>query len=202
MHVQVLQPAIELAENGFPVSPVTACVRHPTTPLPAQTLLCIMICTCLLHVQYYVWVKWHGQCANLYLYVCMCSGVDSVPASACVPAETGLPNHLYLQTLVHIELNVVVAAATSTSCRGASSALAPTLLRRALARCRHQWAEDAVPMMKASGAAAQAFMSANGRPPRAGQLQRNPDLAKTFRSVAEHGALEGADPRLKISLQT
>ena len=65
MHVQVLQPAIELAENGFPVSPVTACARHPTTPLPAQTLLCIMICTCLLHVQYYVWVKWHGQCAKL-----------------------------------------------------------------------------------------------------------------------------------------
>ena len=56
MHVQVLQPAIELAENGFPVSPVTACVCHPFTPLPAQTLLCIMMCTCLTHIQYHVWI--------------------------------------------------------------------------------------------------------------------------------------------------
>ena len=47
-------------------------------------------------------------------------------------------------------------------------------------------------MVKASGAAARAFLGADGRPPRAGQLQRNPDLAKTFRAVAEHGALEGA----------
>ncbi|KAK9835342.1 hypothetical protein WJX81_003771 [Elliptochloris bilobata] len=55
----------------------------------------------------------------------------------------------------------------------------------------HQWAEDAVPLMKASGAAAGAFLGPDGRPPRAGQLQRNPDLAATFRSVAQHGALEG-----------
>ena len=55
-------------------------------------------------------------------------------------------------------------------------------------------------MMKASGAAAQAFMAADGRPPRAGQLQRNPDLGKTFRSVAEHGALEGATSRWKTDL--
>lgn len=48
-------------------------------------------------------------------------------------------------------------------------------------------------MMKASGAAARAFLGADGRPPRAGQLQRNSNLGKTFRSVAEHGALEGAD---------
>ena len=49
-----------------------------------------------------------------------------------------------------------------------------------------------MPLMKASGTAAGAFMGADGRPPRAGQLQRNPDLAETFRSVAERGALEGA----------
>lgn len=80
---------------------------------------------------------------------------------------------------------------------GVSSALTPAPLRDVLARGRHQWAKDAVPMMKASGAAARAFLGANGRPPRAGQLQRNPDLAKTFRSVAERGALEGADIRLE-----
>ena len=39
MHVQVLQPAIELAENGFPVSPVTAYGRHPANPFPCQTPL-------------------------------------------------------------------------------------------------------------------------------------------------------------------
>lgn len=57
---------------------------------------------------------------------------------------------------------------------------------------RHQWGEDAEPLKRASGVAAGAMLGANGRAPRAGQLQRNPDLAATFRAVAQHGALEGA----------
>ena len=54
MHVQVLQPAIELAENGFPVSPVTACVRYPFTSLPVQNFLCFLMSTCLMHIQHHV----------------------------------------------------------------------------------------------------------------------------------------------------
>lgn len=61
---------------------------------------------------------------------------------------------------------------------------------------RHQWGEDVGGVTKASGAAAGAFLGPDGRPPRAGQLQRNPDLAATFRCVAQHGALEGALPAL------
>ena len=57
MHVQVLQPAIELAENGFPVSPVTACVGHPVTTLPVQTLHCILNVHMSEHIQYHVWAK-------------------------------------------------------------------------------------------------------------------------------------------------
>jgi gamma-glutamyltranspeptidase len=34
-------------------------------------------------------------------------------------------------------------------------------------------------------------MTADGKPPAAGQLQRNPDLAATFRRLAEHGAAKG-----------
>lgn len=36
-----------------------------------------------------------------------------------------------------------------------------------------------------------ALMTADGKPPAAGQLQRNPDLAATFRRLAEHGAAKG-----------
>ncbi len=62
---------------------------------------------------------------------------------------------------------------------------------------RHQWDEDAEPLKSASGVAARAMLGADGRAPRAGQLQRNPDLAATFRAVAQHGALEGAGPRAR-----
>jgi gamma-glutamyltranspeptidase len=34
-------------------------------------------------------------------------------------------------------------------------------------------------------------MTADGKPPAAGQLQRNRDLAATFRRLAEHGAAKG-----------
>ena len=57
---------------------------------------------------------------------------------------------------------------------------------------RHQWAVDAGPLKAASGAAAAAVLGPDGQAPRAGQLHRNPDLGATFRSLARHGALEGA----------
>lgn len=52
--------------------------------------------------------------------------------------------------------------------------------------------------MEASGTGAKAFLGPDGKPPRAGQLQRNPDLAATFRGVAERGALEGETAALCI----
>ena len=38
---------------------------------------------------------------------------------------------------------------------------------------------------------AKALMTADGKPPAAGQLQHNRDLAATFRRLAEHGAAKG-----------
>lgn len=35
-------------------------------------------------------------------------------------------------------------------------------------------------------------MTADGKAPAAGQLHHNPDLAATFRQLAEHGAAKGA----------
>lgn len=36
-----------------------------------------------------------------------------------------------------------------------------------------------------------AFYTADGKAPKVGQLQKNVDLATTFKSIAEHGALKG-----------
>ena len=38
-----------------------------------------------------------------------------------------------------------------------------------------------------------AFYTADGKAPRAGQLQRNADLATTFKALAEKGASEGEE---------
>lgn len=40
-------------------------------------------------------------------------------------------------------------------------------------------------------AGSKAFYTAEGKAPRAGQIQRNADLAKTFKSLADYGASEG-----------
>ena len=37
-----------------------------------------------------------------------------------------------------------------------------------------------------------AFLTEEGGAPKYGQIQCNPDLGQTFRTLAEHGALEGA----------
>lgn len=46
-------------------------------------------------------------------------------------------------------------------------------------------------LKQAGGPGAKAFMTADGGAPKYGQIQRNPDLAQTFRTIAEKGALEG-----------
>lgn len=52
----------------------------------------------------------------------------------------------------------------------------------------YHWAES-VPQLRGPGKAA--FLTANSRAPAAGEIQKNPHLGATFRSLAEHGALEG-----------
>ncbi|CAK0786946.1 hypothetical protein CVIRNUC_010160 [Coccomyxa viridis] len=45
--------------------------------------------------------------------------------------------------------------------------------------------------MELRGPGKAAFLNPQGRAPGAGEIQKNPDLGRTFRSVAEHGAHEG-----------
>ncbi|BDA50498.1 Glutathione hydrolase proenzyme [Coccomyxa sp. Obi] len=52
----------------------------------------------------------------------------------------------------------------------------------------YHW-EISTPQLRGPGKAA--FLTPDGRAPAAGEIQRNPDLAATFRSLAKHGALEG-----------
>ena len=52
----------------------------------------------------------------------------------------------------------------------------------------YQWAATS---MELRGPGKAAFLNPKGDPPGAGEIQRNSDLGRTFRSVAEHGALEG-----------
>ena len=52
----------------------------------------------------------------------------------------------------------------------------------------YHW-DISLPQLRGPGKAA--FLTPDGRAPAAGEIQRNPDLGRTFRSLAEHGALEG-----------
>ena len=52
----------------------------------------------------------------------------------------------------------------------------------------YHWAATS---MELRGPGKAAFLNPEGDPPGAGEIQRNPDLGRTFRSVAERGAPEG-----------
>ena len=56
------------------------------------------------------------------------------------------------------------------------------------------WAGGIKHIQRAGGPGAHAFMTKEGGAPQYGQIQRNPDLATTFKTLAEHGAVEGGTP--------
>lgn len=53
------------------------------------------------------------------------------------------------------------------------------------------WARGEKYLKDQGGSGIKALLQPNGKAPQAGQLQKNPDLAATFRSLGEHGAEEG-----------
>jgi gamma-glutamyltranspeptidase/glutathione hydrolase len=55
----------------------------------------------------------------------------------------------------------------------------------------HYWDLCLFQITRQGGPGAKAFYTADGRAPKAGQIQKNPDLAQTFRSLAADGAQEG-----------
>jgi gamma-glutamyltranspeptidase/glutathione hydrolase len=61
----------------------------------------------------------------------------------------------------------------------------------------YHW-EISAPQLRGPGKAS--LLNPEGRAPAAGEIQKNPDLAATFRTVAEHGAHEGVDPWLESAI--
>lgn len=55
----------------------------------------------------------------------------------------------------------------------------------------HNWDLDLFQIKNYETEASKAFYTAEGKAPKAGQLHRNPDLAATFRCLAESGASKG-----------
>ena len=55
----------------------------------------------------------------------------------------------------------------------------------------HYWGLGLIQIQRQGGPGVKSFCTKDGKAPKAGQLHRNADLAATFRSVAENGALEG-----------
>jgi gamma-glutamyltranspeptidase/glutathione hydrolase len=53
------------------------------------------------------------------------------------------------------------------------------------------WARGASIIVEAGGEGIRALVDEQGLGPKPGQLWRNPDLAATYRSIAEHGAAKG-----------
>ena len=53
------------------------------------------------------------------------------------------------------------------------------------------WAKGAKRLKEQGGNGIKAFLQLDGSAPKAGQLQKNPALATTFRTLAEKGAEEG-----------
>jgi gamma-glutamyltranspeptidase/glutathione hydrolase len=54
-----------------------------------------------------------------------------------------------------------------------------------------EWSKGAGLIMKQGGPGVSALVNDQGSGPKAGQLWKNPDLAATYRRVAEHGAAKG-----------
>ena len=55
-------------------------------------------------------------------------------------------------------------------------------------------------VLQAGGEGVKALFTEHGEAPAAGQLKRNKDLARTFRTLAEQGAQQGAAPGLATML--
>ena len=55
----------------------------------------------------------------------------------------------------------------------------------------YYWGRGAKLLKDQGGSGIKALLQPDGSAPKAGQLQKNPHLAATFRSLAEHGAEEG-----------
>ncbi len=55
----------------------------------------------------------------------------------------------------------------------------------------YYWGRGAKLLKDQGGSGIKALLQPDGNAPKAGQLQKNPHLAATFRSLAEHGAEEG-----------
>ena len=55
----------------------------------------------------------------------------------------------------------------------------------------HLWGGEAAYFEKKGQKLGQAMLQPDGSAPKAGQIQRNPDLARTFRSIAEKGTKQG-----------
>ena len=55
----------------------------------------------------------------------------------------------------------------------------------------HYWGLGLSQIQRQGGPGVKSFCTKDGKAPKAGQIHRNADLAATFRSVAENGALEG-----------
>jgi len=62
----------------------------------------------------------------------------------------------------------------------------------------HYWDLCLFQIERQGGPGAKAFYAADSGAPKAGQVQRNPDLAQTFKSLAANGALEGSFPSCGI----
>lgn len=55
----------------------------------------------------------------------------------------------------------------------------------------YYWGKGEKYLKDQGGSGIKALLQPDGKAPRAGQLQKNADLAATFRSLAEHGAEQG-----------
>ena len=58
-----------------------------------------------------------------------------------------------------------------------------------------EWCKGAALIKEQGGDGQMALVDENGQGPKPGQLWRNPDLANTYKRIAEHGAAKGKDKK-------